>query len=106
MSVHQLRTYSLASPESAARYATEHWSRHLATLPRFGILPLGVWVSRDDPTQVLALVSYGPGVDPATADRAYMGNQAFRDDMAGFPIGDIRDVQATTLDPVAGSPLQ
>jgi hypothetical protein len=95
----QLRIYTLRSPDALRRYADVHWARHLATFATFGVSTHGVWTEHGDrPTRLVAVIEYPAGADPDELTRHIMASPAFADDMAGFDIADIVDVQTTLLD--------
>jgi hypothetical protein len=107
MSTFQLRTYTLRSPEALHRYATVHWERHLHTFPRFGVTTHGVWTDRAAGAhRLVALIGYPTGSDPDEVTRTVMASPQFADDMAGFDVDDIVDVQTVLLDATALSPLR
>ncbi|WP_375387050.1 hypothetical protein [uncultured Amnibacterium sp.] len=104
--VFELRTYTLRDRASAVAYAGTHWARHVPSLATFGITTHGVWLEADGRPVVRALVSFAAGVDPVVAGRAFMGSEAFRADMAGFPMGAIEHVDAVLLEAAPSSPLR
>lgn len=102
----QLRIYDLRSRERLDDYATVHWARHLATFEKFGVTTHGVWTERgDDATRLVALIQYPPGADPDRLTRQVMASTEFADDMAGFDVTDIVDVQSIPLDAADFSPI-
>ena len=103
----ELRTYTLASIEALEQYETVHWARHIPSLAAAGVTTHGIW--RQDPADaptLIALVSYAEGADPVAVTAEYMASQAFRDDMAGFPMTDIVGVQSVFLTAAPASPLR
>lgn len=102
----QLRIYRLRSPERLHDYATVHWARHLATFDGFGVTTHGVWTERgDDATRLVALIQYPPDADPDRLTQRIMASSEFADDMAGFDIDDIMDVQSIPLEAAGFSPI-
>ncbi|WP_445167274.1 NIPSNAP family protein [Mycolicibacterium sp. Dal123E01] len=105
--MYQLRIYTLASSEALQRYATVHWARHAATFPKFGVTTHGVWTERTGGAdRLLALIRYPAGADPEQLTRHIMASPQFADDMAGFDVGEILDVQTIALDPLPFSPTR
>lgn len=103
----QLRIYTLRSPDAVQQYATVHWARHLSTFTTFGVTTHGVWTEQSGgANRVVALIGYPPGADPDHLTRQIMTSPEFADDMAGFDVGDIVDVQTTLLDPTSFSPIR
>lgn len=70
----------MRTPEALQRYATVHWARHVGTFTSLG-------------------------ADPEELTRHIMASAAFADDMAGFDVDDIIDVQSMLLDPTSFSPI-
>ena len=102
----QLRIYSLRSPEALQQYAIVHWGRHQATFKSFGVTTHGVWTERSSGgNRLVALIGYPPGADPEHLTRQIMTSAEFADDMAGFDVDEIVDVQSVLLDPTSFSPI-
>ena len=102
----QLRIYTLRSPEALQRYAVVHWARHLATFTTFGVTTHGVWTHRGDGANLLvALIRYPQGADPEHLARQIMSSPELADDMAGFDVDQIVNVQSLQLDPTSFSPI-
>jgi NIPSNAP protein len=102
----QLRIYTLRSPEALRQYANVHWARHLPTFAAFGVTTHGVWTERSDDTyRLVALIRYPPGADPARLTEQIMASAEFAEDMAGFDVDDIADVQSLLLEPMPFSPI-
>jgi NIPSNAP len=103
----QLRIYTLRSAEALQQYATVHWFRHLATLTTFGVTTHGVWTDRSDSAnRLVALVGYPPSADPEQLTRHILASPQFADDMVGFDLDEIVDVQTVLLDPASFSPIR
>lgn len=103
----QLRVYTLRSPEALARYAEVHWARHVATFAASGVVIHGVWTEQtDDARRLYALIQYPSGADPDDVTRRVMASERFAEDMAGFDVADIVDVQTTLLSPTEFSPIR
>jgi hypothetical protein len=104
--MYQIKTYTLRTAESLDRYATVHWPRHLTSMPPFGATVHGFWTdSQAGSHRLIALLSFGEGVDPAEFLAAYVASPELAADMQGFDVSDILGVEDLLLDPVAGSPL-
>jgi hypothetical protein len=102
----QLRIYTVRTPEALQRYATVHWARHVGTFTSFGVTVGGVWTEQSDrASRLVALIRYPTGADPEELTRHIMASAAFADDMAGFDVDDIIDVQSMLLDPTSFSPI-
>jgi len=104
--MYQIKIYTLRTAESLHRYATVHWPRHLTSMPLFGATVHGFWTeTQAGPHRLIALLSFGEGVDPAEFLTAYVASPELAADMQGFDVSDILGVEDLLLDPVAGSPL-
>ncbi|RYF04120.1 MAG: NIPSNAP domain-containing protein [Oxalobacteraceae bacterium] len=101
----EIRTYTLASQDALDRYASIHWTRHIASLAQFGITTHHVWkqVSTDTP-RLVALVEYADGADIQNVTAHYMGSAEFRADMDGFSMADILDVSSVFVEPSPADP--
>ncbi len=103
----QLRIYTLRSPQALRQYAAVHWGRHLKTFPTFGVTTHGVWTEQGDgANRLVALIEYPPGTDPDDVTRQALASPEFADDMAGFDVEDIVDVQSMPLEPAPSSPIR
>ncbi|MDG4828280.1 NIPSNAP family protein [Solwaraspora sp. WMMD1047] len=104
--MYQTRIYTLRTTEALERYATVYWSRHIASMPQFGVTVRGLWTAHDrDAHRLVALLSFREGVDPAEFTAAFVASPEFAADMQGFDLNDIIGAEELLLDPVAGSPL-
>lgn len=93
----QLRIYTLKDNASAKDYLENHWDKHLVSLPKFGITVEKVFMEdkdTDGPCHVYAIVS---GEDLHQKNKDYMQSQAFKDDMIGFPMEAIQNVENVDL---------
>lgn len=105
MALYEMRTYTLSTPEAATLYSAV-WKAHVISLKKFGIVACGVWTPKDNPSEVIALVTYEPGVNGAEAGPKYMQSAEFREDMAGFDMSTIVKVIPKLLSPIESSPMQ
>ncbi|GGP73885.1 NIPSNAP family protein [Saccharothrix coeruleofusca] len=104
--MYQIRIYTLRTAEALRQYATVHWPRHITSMPSFGVTVHGFWTEHQAGAhRLIALLSFQEGIDPAEFTAAYLASPELSEDMWGFDIGDIVDVEELLLDPVAGSPL-
>lgn len=100
----QLRTYTLKTAAAAAKYAPL-WIRHKQSFESWGVRTLGVYQSRTEPQQVIALVQFRPGDDPDKIVSEYTGSEKFRKDMesigaSGVSKTDFESVDAVVLEEV------
>jgi len=103
----EIRTYTLNSQDALDRYASIHWTRHIASLAQFGITTHHVWKQvRTDAPRLVALVEYGEGADPQDVTARYMGSAAFRADMEGFSMADILGVSSVFVEPGPADPTK
>lgn len=105
MAFYEMRTYTLSTAEAAATYSAV-WKSHVASLKKFGIVVCGVWTPKDADCEVIALVTYEPGVSGAEAGPKFMQSAEFREDMAGFDMSTIVKVVPRLLSPIEASPMQ
>ncbi|WP_138444121.1 NIPSNAP family protein [Sinomonas susongensis] len=101
----EIRTYVLASQSGLEQYANVHWKRHILSLAAFGVRTHHVWTEVDGAVpRLVALVEYEQGLDPEAVTERYMASPEFRADMAGFPMGEIRDVSFVRLEAASSDP--
>jgi hypothetical protein len=95
----QLRIYTLTDKNTAENYFTEHWAKHIKSLPKFGVQFKGVWIgnSPDIENQVIALVSFPDQANIEEMTERYMKSPEFADDMAGFDRSKITNVETKIL---------
>jgi len=100
----ELRTYTLRDAEAAKLYA-ERWIPHIDSLKVLNITAIGVWYSQNNPNQVVALVRYPDGSNPAKAGSEYMQSEGFINDMKGFDFSLIKKVDTTLMNAAEASPV-
>ncbi|WP_151526366.1 NIPSNAP family protein [Serinicoccus kebangsaanensis] len=104
--MYQLKTYTLSTAEALHQYATVHWPRHIASMPKFGATVHGFWTQHaDGQHRLIALLSFEEGVRPDAFLDAYVASPELAADMEGFDVDAILGVEDLLLEPVAGSPL-
>jgi len=103
MATYHLRRYSLASDEATRAYL-KIWRDHVSSLAALNIVTEGFFTIRERPREVVALLRFAEGVDPEQAIRDYMASPGYAQDMAGFDMSQITQVDIQTLSPGAGSP--
>ncbi|MFJ9833498.1 NIPSNAP family protein [Streptomyces sp. NPDC101169] len=106
MSQYQLRVYTLRSPEALAAYEGI-WAKHIPGMAKHRITTHGVWTAPAvEAPRLYALVSYTDADDVQERLDAYLSSPEFREDMEGFDIGQIVDVDESALTPTPASPLR
>lgn len=91
----QLRIYTLKSQIAALDYFTNHWMKHLSSLPKFGIAVNDVYLGGEEhENKVFAIVSYAAENDAKVLDMKYMQSDEFKQDMAGFDLSNIVGVES------------
>lgn len=104
--MYQLKTYTLSSHEALITYATVHWPRHIASMPKFGATVEGFWTEEASGNhRLIALLSFKEGVTPDAFFDAYVASPELAADMESFDVDAILHVEDLLLNPVAGSPL-
>lgn len=95
----QLRIYTLVDKNTAEHYFTEHWAKHIKSLPKFGFQFKGVWIGHTPETenQVIALVSFPDHANMEEMTERYMKSPDFTDDMAGFDRSKITNVETKIM---------
>lgn len=94
----ELRIYTLKNKEAMEKYANIHWERHLKSLPKFGYKVDNVYKSQDENKyQVIAIVSHNSKEDLIKENEKYMNSQEFKDDMQGFQMEDIINVETVIM---------
>ncbi|EEU33671.1 uncharacterized protein NECHADRAFT_89272 [Fusarium vanettenii 77-13-4] len=100
----ELRSYTLATVNATNQYV-QIWKKHIESLKQFNITTRAVWTPEGNDKQVMALVQYAIGDDPADVGAAYMASEAFTNDMVGFNFSNFESVVSTVLDPTSFSPV-
>jgi hypothetical protein len=80
MPIVQLRTYTLKSASLAAAYA-QRWKPTAASIAKLNVKTRGVFLSESNPKQVLAMIEFQDGDDPAKTIEQYVSSPAFKDDL-------------------------
>ncbi|KRM67630.1 hypothetical protein [Apilactobacillus ozensis] len=96
----QLRIYTLKDQAAAHEYLENHWTKHLVSLPKFGIHVEKVF-GENNPSgncRVFALVSSSQD-NLHELNAKYMQSDAFKDDMQGFDMTKIVSVEDVDLFP-------
>lgn len=104
MRTYQLRTYRLKTKEAAKAYLP-HWVLHIDSLKLFGVETHAFFSSPSAPQNVVALISFGEGIDLEAVTQQYMKSDALKTDMVGFDVSQVEGVETILLIPGAGSPL-
>lgn len=106
MPIVQLRTYTLKSASLAAAYA-QRWKPTMASIAKLNITTRGVYLSETNPKQVVAVVEFKDGDDPATKVGEYASSPAFKEDLGEIDLSnDFEGVEAELLRPMDFSPGQ
>ena len=95
----QLRIYTLADKATAEHYFTEHWAKHIISLPKYSFQCKGVWIgsTTESEKQVIALVSFPDDANIEEMTERYMKSPEFDDDMAGFDRSKITNVETKIM---------
>ncbi len=95
----QLRIYTLTDKNTAEKYVTEHWTKHIESLPKFGVQVKGVWIGKtsESENQVIAIISFSDDANIKEIDERYMKSKEFADDMAGFDKSKITNVESKVM---------
>ncbi len=95
----QLRIYTLVDKNTAEHYFTEHWAKHIKSLPKFCFQFKGVWIgyTPESKNQVIALVSFPDHANIEEMTDRYMKSPEFADDMAGFDRSKITNVETKIM---------
>lgn len=88
------RTYTLRSSEAADDY-TQHWLHQEQSLAKLNVEVKAVWKSRANARQVIAMLQYQEGDNPAEVMSRYVDSEDFRIDMAGFDTEQIERVETS-----------
>lgn len=93
--MYQIRIYTLATPAAADEYFTIHWKRHISSLEKFNIHTESVFkeTGTDGQTRVFAVCRFDEGTDMNAVNEAYMKSPEFREDMQGFQMSNIINVE-------------
>ena len=106
MPIVQLRTYTLKTASLASAYA-QRWKPTMASIAKHNITTRGVYLSESNPKQVIAIVEFKEGDDPATKIDEYANSPAFKADLGEIDLSsDFEGVDAAMLKPLDFSPGQ
>ncbi|TPR12304.1 hypothetical protein [Apilactobacillus timberlakei] len=94
----QLRIYTLKDKKSAKEYLSNHWTKHMKSLPKFGINVDNVFMEKNslDYCRVFAIVSTEKD-NLIEMNKKYMNSNDFIDDMSGFNMDNIIKVEDINL---------
>jgi hypothetical protein len=108
MSIYDWRVYTFASREDLDVFKDVVYPRHLnGSFPKHGIRPHGFFVHPDDDRpRMFVLVSLPDGTDPDALAKRYVRSPEFREEVEGFDLSTILNVESLILRPTASSPLQ
>ena len=94
----QLRIYTLVDKQTAEHYFTEHWTKHIISLPKFGFEFKGVWIGNTPESEnQIALVSFPDNADIKEMTERYMKSPDFIEEMAGFDRSKIINVETKIM---------
>lgn len=99
----QLRTYTLKSASLAASYA-QRWKPTMASIAKHNIKTRGVYLNETNPKQVIAIVEFQEGDDPATKINEYATSDAFKADLGDLDMSCFEGVDASMIKPLDFSP--
>ena len=105
MSAFQLRTYTLKSASLAQAYA-QRWKPTMASIAKYNVTTRGVYLSETNPKQVIAIVQFKDGDDPATKIKEYAESEAFKKDLGDIEMSNFEGVEAVDIKPMSFSPGQ
>ena len=102
----QLRTYTLKSASHALAYAAR-WKPTMASIARnHNITTRGVYLNETNPKQVITIIEFPDGVDPAAKIEEYAKSEAFKADLGDLDMSCFENVDASFLKPTEFSPGQ
>ncbi len=95
----QLRIYTLTDKKTAEIYFKQHWTKHLESLPKFGVQVKGVWIGKtsESENQVIAIISFSDDAHIEEIDERYMKSKEFAEDMKGFDKSKITNVESKVM---------
>ncbi|GLB46276.1 hypothetical protein WR164_02550 [Philodulcilactobacillus myokoensis] len=95
--MYQLRIYTIKNKKYAEEYMQKHWKKHLISLPKFNIHVHNVFIenNKEENTRIFALVSSNDNLHEL--NQKYMHSKEFLDDMKGFNMDAILNVQDIDL---------
>lgn len=101
----QLRTYTLKTAGYALTYAAR-WKPTMASIAKHNITTRGVYLNETNPKQVIAIVEFKTGDDPAAKIEEYATSEAFKADLGELDMSCFEGVDASFLKPLEFSPGQ
>lgn len=101
----QLRTYTLKTSNLALAYA-QRWKPTMASIAKFGVKTRGVYLNETNPKQVIAIVEFKDGDDPAKKIEEYASSESFKTDLGNLDMSSFEGVDAVFLNPLEFSPTK
>ena len=101
----QLRTYTLKTAGYALAYAAQ-WKPTMSSIAKHNITTRGVYLNESNPKQVITIVEFKDGDDPAVKIEEYAKSDAFKADLGELDMSCFEGVEASFLKPLEFSPGQ
>lgn len=99
MPIVHMRTYTLKSANLASQYF-QRWKPTAASIAKLNVKTRGVYLNETNPKQVLAIIEFRDGDDPATTIEKYAGSEAFKADLGELDMTAFEGVESVTLEPL------
>lgn len=99
--MYQVRIYTIKSKNNAEQYFNVQWSRHIVSLKKFNIEVCSVFLENkpdaNDCYRIVALVKGNSEKQLSTSNEEFMQSDEFKQDMQGFPMQSIKNVETINL---------
>ena len=105
MPILQLRTYTLKTASYALAYAAR-WKPTMSSIAKYNVTTRGVYLNETNPKQVIAIVEFRDGDDPAAKIEEYAKSDAFKVDLGELDMSCFESVDPSFLKPTEFSPGQ
>ena len=84
----------------------QRWKPTMASIAKHNVATRGVYLNESNPKQVIAIVAFKEGDDPAAKIQMYAESEAFKVDLGDLEMSCFEGVDAAFLKPMDFSPSQ
>ena len=99
MPIVHMRTYTLKNASLASKYF-QRWKPTAASIAKLNVKTRGVYLNETNPQQVLAIIEFRDGDDPAATIEKYASSEAFKTDLGELDMSAFECVESVTLEPL------
>lgn len=99
MAIVHMRTYTLQNAALASKYF-QRWKPTANSIAKLNVKTRGVYLNETNPKQVLAIIEFRDGDDPAATIEKYASSEAFKEDLGELDMSAFEGVDSVTLEPL------